>query len=41
MMDYAARRGYKLSECFLMAWDGVKKRNWREHPETGGEDDAA
>jgi NTP pyrophosphatase (non-canonical NTP hydrolase) len=38
MLDYAARRGYRLSECFLLAWDSVKRRDWRANPETGKEE---
>ncbi len=36
MMDYCARRGLSLAQCFLTTWEKVRERDWKNDPETGG-----
>lgn len=35
LMGYLQKRGWKLSECLLQAWDEVKDRDWVKYPDTG------
>lgn len=35
LLSYCNQNGYRLSQCWLDAWNEVKDRDWRRWPDTG------